>query len=191
MDGERGGEVRPGGEFALWPIRVRAVRIRTRSGERERPLVEHPGAAAVVPVEAGEVYLVRQWRYAVGENLLEIPAGTREEGETLEECASRELREEAGLRAGRLIKLFEGYPIPGYGSERLAIFLGLDLEHVERDLEEDEFIEVVSLPLREAVRMVRSGRIRDLKTALGILLAWQAIQSGEVSAGSGPSSGVP
>ncbi|MDK2464262.1 MAG: NUDIX hydrolase, partial [Candidatus Korarchaeota archaeon] len=126
-----------------------------------------------------------------GEDLLEIPAGTREEGETLEECASRELMEEAGLRAGRLVRLFEGYPTPGYGSERLAIFLGLDLEHVERDLEEDEFLEVVRMPLREAVRMVRTGLIRDLKTALGILLAWQAIQLGEVSPGSGPSSGAP
>jgi len=157
-----------------------------------------PPAAACLPYdpERREIVLVEQFRwppYSVGDPgwLWEIPAGIVAEGEDPAECMKRELREEAGLRAGRLIKLFEGYPIPGYGSERLAIFLGLDLEHVERDLEEDEFIEVVSLPLREAVRMVRSGRIRDLKTALGILLAWQAIQSGEVSAGSGPSSGVP
>ncbi len=178
MDG--GGEGRLEGEFVLWPIRVRAVSVQTRAGERKRPLVEHPGAAAIVPVKEGVIYLVRQWRYAVGEDLLEIPAGTREEEETLEECASRELREEAGLRAGKLVKLFEGYPVPGYGSERIAIFLAMELEEAEPEAEEDEFIEIVKVPLEDAVRRVREGQIRDLKTALGILLAHEAIQSGQV-----------
>lgn len=172
------GTASPPAGFSMWPIRVRRVLIDTRRGRRERPLVEHPGAAAVVPVRGDSVYLVRQWRYAVGEELLEIPAGTREGGESLEECALRELREETGLVAGRLTKLFEGYPVPGYGSERLAIFLATELGESKQEVEEDEFIQVVRIPLDEAVRMVLDGEIRDLKTALGILLTIDRLSSG-------------
>jgi len=139
-----------------------------------REVVVHRGAVAVVPLlPDGRVVLIRQYRQAAGQVLLEVPAGTLEPDETPEQCAFRELAEETGFSAGRLEKLFASYLAPGYSTELLHVYLGLDVQPDRdgREPEADEAIETVSLPLDEAVEWVLSGRIIDAKTICCVLLA--------------------
>jgi len=139
-----------------------------------REVVVHRGAVAVVPLlPDGQVVLVRQYRQAAGQVLLEVPAGTLEPDETPEQCAFRELAEETGFSAGRLEKLFASYLAPGYSTELLHVYLGLDVQPDQdgREPEADEAIDTVSLPLDEAVEWVLSGRIIDAKTICCVLLA--------------------
>lgn len=135
--------------------------------------IDHRPCICVVPVTAsGELLLVRQYRYATGEALIEIPAGNMDrDGESAEECTQRELAEETGFQSGRLVKLFEGYLVPGYGNEYMHYFLAFDLTAAPLPSDEDENIEVIVTPLAEAMSMIKRGVIRDTKTALGILLA--------------------
>jgi ADP-ribose diphosphatase len=135
--------------------------------------VEHRPTIGVVPcVGDGKIVLIRQHRHAVGTSLIEIPAGTMDKGdESPEECAQRELAEEAGFRAGRLVKLFGGYLVPGYADEFMHFYLALDLIEAKLPPDEDEFIETLICPMPEALRMIRDGRIVDSKTALALLLA--------------------
>lgn len=135
--------------------------------------IEHHPTIAVVPVNPeGKLVLIRQYRHATGGMLVEIPAGTMDRAsEAVEECVQRELAEEAGFRAGRLVKLFEGYLVPGYGNEYMHFFLALDLHPATLPADEDEYIRVMTVPFEEARRMIRDRRIVDAKTALGILLA--------------------
>ena len=141
-----------------------------------REIVEHGGVAAIVPIdESGNVLLVRQYRAPVDEAILEIPAGGIEEGETPEQAAQRELQEEVGKRAGGLERLTGFYASPGYCSEFIHLFLGVGLSASRRSGDEDEDIEVVRLPMEEALRRVRSGEIRDGKSIIGLLLAAERI----------------
>lgn len=135
-------------------------------------LVHRPTIAVVPVTPEGEVVLIRQYRHATGGMLVEIPAGTMDrENETVEECVQRELAEETGFGAGRLVKLFEGYLVPGYGTEYMHFFLALDLHPASLPADEDEFIRVMTVPFAEAERMIRAKEIIDAKTALGIRMA--------------------
>lgn len=137
-----------------------------------RDVVVHPGAVVIAPVlPDGRVVLVRQWRHAAGEALLELPAGTLEPGEAPEATAHRELQEEAGYRAGRLTRLAEFWTAPGFCTERMHLFLAQDLTPARLEGDEDEEIEVEVLPLAQAVAMALAGGLRDAKTICGILLA--------------------
>lgn len=134
-------------------------------------IVRHPGGAAILPLLAdGRVVLVRQFRPAIGDMLLEIPAGRLEEGETPEKCAARELVEEVGYRAGRLERMGEMLTAVGFSDERLHLYLARDLTPTERAPEEDEYIEPTLVPVEEAIAMVASGKIVDGKTQLALLL---------------------
>jgi len=135
--------------------------------------VDHKPCIAVVPVtDAGELILIRQHRHAVGGMMTEIPAGAIDKGEeSPEACAQRELAEEIGFQAKQLVKLFEGYLIPGYGNEYMYFFLARDLFGLRLPPDEDEFIETLTVSFAEAEAMMRTGRIVDVKTALGIGLA--------------------
>ena len=134
-----------------------------------REYVEHRGGAGVLAVDNdGYVYLVRQYRYAYREDLLEIPAGKLEEGEPPIVTASRELEEETGLQ-GKIEEFGLLYPTPGYTNEPLYIFLATDLRLVERHLDEGEFLDVVRIPFEKAYEMVMRGELRDGKTAFAIL----------------------
>ncbi|HTZ39796.1 MAG TPA: NUDIX hydrolase [Syntrophales bacterium] len=139
----------------------------------QRSRVEHRPTIGVVPyIGNGQILLIRQHRHAVGKMLIEIPAGTMDkEEETPEECVQRELAEEAGFRAGRLVKLFGGYLVPGYADEFMHFYLAFDLIEAPLPPDEDEFIEPLSCSMAEALRMIRDGRIIDSKTALALLLA--------------------
>lgn len=134
-----------------------------------REVVRHPGAVAVLAVTpAREIVLVRQYRYAAGEWLLEIPAGTREPGESPEETAHRELAEETGYRAGTLRPLARFFSAPGFCDEFLHLFRAEELTPGNPRPEAGEAIEVVALPIAEARRRFESGAFRDAKTVAGL-----------------------
>ena len=143
-----------------------------------REVVEHRGAVAIVPMNGMEVILVRQPRHAVGQSLLEIPAGKLEGEENPEDRARRELLEETGFVAGQMERLFSCYSTPGFSNELLHIYLAADLTYEAPDPDFDEEIEVVAMPLEEAVGLVWSGGIQDAKSIAGLLAAaWIAIHS--------------
>lgn len=137
----------------------------------EREVVEHPGAAAVVALtDREEVLMVRQYRYAVGQTLLEIPAGTLEVGEDPLACAMRELVEELGATAGRWEPLATLFYSPGFLTEVMHLFLASDLAEGQPRPDPDERLTVERIPLPEAVELVRRGEVRDAKSVAGLLL---------------------
>lgn len=163
-------------------LAVHVDRVRLPDGsEAEREVVRHPGAAAVLPLrrpgreaEGGtdaSVVLLRQYRYAVGEVLWEIPAGTLEPGESAAECAARELREEAGLEARKWQELGRVLTTPGVSDERAHLFLATGLEETEAAPEPGEQMERREVGVRRALAMVREGEIVDAKTVCALLLA--------------------
>lgn len=160
-------------------VKLRVDTVRLPDGRKAtREIVVHRGAVAMVPLlNHDKVVMVRQYRQAAGEVLLEIPAGTSEPGEEPHECADRELQEETGYKAGKITEMFSSYLAPGYSSEMLHTFLAEDLTKVESRSDEDEFLEVVEIPLDDAVDLIRTGGIKDAKTICGLLMA-QRIVSG-------------
>jgi ADP-ribose pyrophosphatase len=140
-----------------------------RWGEYEREIVEHPGSVAVVAVDdAGRLTLVRQLREAVREELLELPAGTQEEGETSLETARRELEEETGLRGGTWRELAAFYTTPGFCRERMQVFVAEGVEQGRARPEADERLELVQWPVSEIAAKLH--QIEDAKTLAGLLL---------------------
>ena len=143
--------------------------------EGELEIIRHSGAAAVVPLASAPagadpvVLMLRQYRYAAGGPLWEIPAGRLDPGEAPEACARRELREEAGIEAGRLERLTTIWTTPGFTDEAIHLFWATDLKTVEHAREPDEFIEVVPRPLSTVLAGIRDGDIRDGKTVSAIL----------------------
>lgn len=154
-------------------VTLRIDTLRTPDGrEIKREVVEHHGAVAIVPrLDADTVLLIRQYRQAVGETLLEIPAGTLEEGEDPDACAARELEEEIGYRAGRLRPMFSQYLAPGYSSEVLHAYLGEELTPGRTHPDEDEEIELVPVKVADIEPMIRDGRIKDAKSIAALLVA--------------------
>ena len=137
-------------------------------------LIRHPGAAAVVPfLSDDEVLLIRQFRYAAGGEIYEVPAGKLDPGETPEACAYRELEEETGYRAGRLEPLAQILTTPGFTDERIHLFAAEALSPGRQRLDDDELIELVPLPLAEALAMVWSDALPDAKSSLALLHAAQ------------------
>ena len=140
-------------------------------------IIRHPGASAIVPSltdPAGadpQLLLLKQYRYATGGILYEIPAGRLDPGEVPEQCARRELLEETGCTAESIVPLISMFTTPGFTDERIHLFLASGLTRGEARREADEFIEVETIALSAALRMVESGEIQDAKTALGILFA--------------------
>jgi ADP-ribose pyrophosphatase len=138
-------------------------------------MIRHPGAAAVVPLlsppDAADptVLLIRQYRYAAGGPIWEIPAGVLEPGESSEQCAHRELLEEVGVTARKLTHLTSIYTTPGFTDEQIHLFLACELEMQETQHEPDEFIEVEARPISRALEMIRDGEIVDAKSIAGLL----------------------
>jgi ADP-ribose pyrophosphatase len=138
----------------------------------ELDIVEHPGAVTMVPVDdQGNLWFVRQYRHAGGVELLELPAGSLEPGEPPEDCAYREVREEIGMAAGHIKKIGEFYMAPGYSTEFLQIYLATDLRPAPLPADDDEFLTVEAIPIRQVFAMVEAGQIHDCKTLASLYLA--------------------
>jgi ADP-ribose pyrophosphatase len=152
-------------------VRVRVDQVRLANGrETQREVVEHPGAVAILPVAAdGTLVLVRQFRYAVGKTLLEVPAGTREPNEPAEECAVRELREETGLAAREVQLLTRFYVSPGWCTEELVIFRATQLREVGAAPEGDEILRVERVRPEQVRDLIAAGDIADAKTITALL----------------------
>ncbi len=160
-------------------------RVRFPDGrEGELEFIRHRGASAVVPLldrvdgEDPEVVLIRQYRYAAGGVIYEIPAGIPEDGEEWEACARRELEEETGYRASSLEPLTSIFTTPGFTNELIHFFLATGLEggRVQRDV--DEYIEVVPMPISRATELIRTGEIRDGKSVAALLFVERFLRTG-------------
>lgn len=136
-----------------------------------REVVVHPGAVVILPLtEEGDVLMIRNYRYAVDELLLELPAGTLEKGEPPINCAGRELLEETGYLAKRMEPIASFYSSPGISSEKMYAFAATKLEKKTQTLEEGEEIEVMPMRFDEVVRLARVGEIKDAKTIATVLM---------------------
>jgi ADP-ribose pyrophosphatase len=152
------------------------------SGELE--MIRHSGASAVVPFlddprsADPRIVLIRQYRYAAGGHIFEVPAGRPEQtGEAWETVARRELQEETGFSARAFTYLTAILTTPGFTDERIRLFLATGLERGTRALDHDEFVEPIILPLSEALERIRSGEITDAKTICGVLYAAVFVRS--------------
>src|SRR5688572_19927813 len=153
-------------------FKVRRDYLRTPDGrETKLEIVEHSGSVVLIPIDQeGNLLFVRQYRHAVGEELLELPAGTRDGEEPFEECAAREIREETGLEAGHLQKIGDFYLVPGYSTEFMAVFLATELKENPLQADEDEFLQVEKIPLKQAIEMAEHGKLKDGKSLAALLL---------------------
>jgi ADP-ribose pyrophosphatase len=135
-------------------------------------VVTHAGAVALVPVDQdGNIWFVSQYRVAVNKSMIELPAGILEPGEDPQDTAARELREEIGQGCRTIEKLGEVYLTPGYSNELIHIYLASDLSPEKLDQDDDEFIDIVAVPIEQAYQMARSGEIVDGKTLAALLMA--------------------
>jgi ADP-ribose pyrophosphatase len=153
-------------------VRLDDVRLADARSPRlvKREIIEHQGAVAIVAIDAqDQVLLVRQFRSAAQQEMLEIPAGTLERGEDPSACAVRELREETGFFANQWNDIGTIYSSPGYSTEKIWLYQASNLTAAESALEDDESIEVVLVPLDEAIAMIEEGTINDAKSIVGLL----------------------
>ena len=151
-------------------LRVDLLQVVDSGVRLERDVIEHPGAVVIIAVDSkGRLLLVEQYRHAVGEMLLELPAGTLEPGEEPKICANRELQEEVGYEAKNLKAIGGYYAAPGYTSEYLHLFLATGLTPSKLKGDEEEGISAKPVSVASALRMIKSGQIRDAKSVAGIL----------------------
>jgi len=154
-------------------FKIRRDYLKTPDGrETKLEIVDHGGSVVILPLDDdNNLLFVRQYRHAVGADLLELPAGTREEEEPYEECAAREIREETGMEAGHLQNIGKFYLAPGYSTELMAVFLATGLKENPLQADEDEFLELERIPLKKALEMAEQGEIPDAKSLAALLLA--------------------
>src|SRR6185436_1449214 len=137
-----------------------------------REVVHHSGSAVILPAfDDGTIALVKQYRHPAVKYLLELPAGSLNDQEPPEVGAARELEEELGMVAGNLEKLSEFFVSPGVCEEKMWLYLATELTESKQRLEDDEFIEIVRIPIGRALQMITEGDIEDAKTIIGLLLA--------------------
>ena len=172
MEEQNRQEERIGGEvlFQGRMLRLERDTVRLPNGlETSREVIRHPGAVAIIALQDQQVLLVRQYRYAIAQDTLEIPAGKLDPQESPLNCAVRELREETGYR-GTLEHISTFYSTPGFTDEGMHLFLARDLVWDPLTPDDDEFIEVERIPWDEAVLRAQQNEFNDAKTILGILL---------------------
>ncbi|MEE8419726.1 MAG: NUDIX hydrolase [Dehalococcoidales bacterium] len=151
--------------------RLRVDTVRMPSGrEATREVIEHSDCVAIVAVDADDnVLLVRQYRHAVGKELLEVPAGGIDAGEGPAEAVSREMQEETGYRPGKIERLGGFYSAPGFCTEYLHLYLARDLTSSQLYAEDTEIIRLERVPINEITDLITSGQIEDAKSIAGLL----------------------
>ena len=159
-------------------LHVREDRVTLPNGkEATREYIVHPGAVVVVPLlENGDILMVRQFRYPLRHEFLELPAGKIDAGEDTLLCGQRELLEETGFVAGSWHYLTTLHPCIGYSDERILLYLARDLSERGHQRDEDEFLDNQRMPLAQALESVRDGRISDVKTIIGLFWAEKFIR---------------
>ena len=153
-------------------VNLRVIELEKRhGGTHRREIAEVADAVVILPIlDDGRVVLIRNDRFSVGEHLIELPAGTLEEGEDKRECAARELTEETGYQAEKVEPLGVGWwTTPGFCTEHQTAWVATGLTEAEQDLDETEHIEVKPTPYDEAIQMIRDGRIVDAKSIAALL----------------------
>jgi len=159
----------------MYPGRAFTIRrdtLRLPDGRETRfDIVEHIGSVVIVPLDAaGQLLFVRQYRHAAGQDMLELPAGTLDEGESPDDCARREVREETGMAAGKLERVGGFYLAPGYSTEYMHVYLATDLVDDPLEADADEFLSVERVPVSVAMEMCARGDFPDAKTLAALLL---------------------
>ena len=154
-------------------FKIRRDHLKTPDGRDTKfEIIEHGGSVIIIPVDSdGNIHFVRQYRQAAGIDLLELPAGTRDDDEPYEACAAREIREETGMEAGKLQKVGEFYLAPGYSTEFMAVYLATELKYNPLEADDDEFLEVEKISIQKAFEMAGNGEIPDAKSLAALLLA--------------------
>ena len=141
-----------------------------------REWIKHPGAVCCIPIlPDGRIGLIKQYRYPVKKQMIEIPAGKLDQNEIPEKCALRELEEEIGYRANKLTLLANIHPAVGFTDEKMWLYLAEGLVKTKQSLDADEFLSLFPIKLNKAVDMVWSGKITDVKTIIGILWAQRTL----------------
>ena len=161
-------------------LKVRSDTVRLPNGATTtREWIEHPGAVAVIAVtDAGELVLERQFRYPLGRDMIEVPAGKIDPGEDPLATAKRELKEETGYAAAEWTHVATIHLAIGYANEHIEIYLARGLKHLEAKLDDAEFLEVFTLPLATALAWVREGKITDSKSVSTLFWAEKVLQGG-------------
>lgn len=159
----------------MYPGRAFTIRrdtLRLPDGRETRfDIVEHIGSVVIVPLDAaGGLLFVRQYRHAAGQEMLELPAGTLDEGESPDDCARREVREETGMAAGKLEPMGGFYLAPGYSTEYMHVYLATALVDDPLEADADEFLSVERVPVSAALEMCARGDFPDAKTLAALLL---------------------
>jgi ADP-ribose pyrophosphatase len=154
-------------------FKIRRDHLRAPDGRETRyDIVEHVGSVIMLPIDnEGNLLFVRQYRHAAGADLLELPAGTRDDDESYETCAAREMREETGFAAGILEKVGEFYLAPGYSTEFMKVYLARDLTPDPLPTDADEFLQLERIPVKEALQMAQEGQVPDAKSLAALFLA--------------------
>jgi len=154
-------------------FKIRRDTLKTPDGRQTKlDIVDHGGSVVILPIDQdNNLLFVRQYRHAAGGDLLELPAGTRDEEEPYEACAAREIREETGMEAGTLQKVGAFYLAPGYSTEFMAVFLATGLKENPLQADDDEFLAVEKIPLKKAIEMAEHGEVPDAKSLAALLLA--------------------
>lgn len=167
-------------------LNLRIDTVESVNGESTREIVEHSGGAVVLPLLPNKnVVMIRQFRKPLERDVLEIPAGKIEQGESPEETAFRELQEETGYMANNMTLLTKMYPSVGYSEELLYIYLATDLEPGETYFDENEDIDTYSYHIDDLYEMVMEGKIQDAKTQVAILMTVEFLRSGKIKLDSG------
>lgn len=150
--------------------RLRVLRYEQADGSfKERGVIDHPGSVVMVPMEEETVLILRQYRIALEDTILELPAGTRREGEGWLACARRELREETGYGAASWVDLGKVWPVPGISNELMGVYLARQLSPAPLEADGDEEIEVVSYPFDELLTMALNGELKDAKSVVSLV----------------------
>lgn len=157
---------------------VRQDRIELPDGRQvQMDIVVHAAAVTILPIDAeGQIWFIRQYRHAINDNLLELPAGVSETGEDPLESAQRELREEIGMAAGRMERLGGFHLAPGYSTEYMHLYLGTDLTSAPLPGDETEVIQVEKVPARQAMLLAETGKLQDSKSLVAMFWARPRLQ---------------